>query len=70
MPSLKMGRKVLISGDLIFAGSVGGAYYSVEKRDYNIRRILKMVSPSTVICPGHGPMTTVDNELKFNPFLH
>jgi hypothetical protein len=23
----------------------------------------------TVIAPGHGPMTTVDNERKYNPFL-
>jgi glyoxylase-like metal-dependent hydrolase (beta-lactamase superfamily II) len=30
--------------------------------------MLSAVPPSTVIAPGHGPLTTVENELRFNPF--
>jgi hydroxyacylglutathione hydrolase len=59
---------VLVSGDLIFAGSVGGAYFSHEQLYANLRRMLGMFPPGTVIAPGHGPLTTVENELRYNPF--
>lgn len=59
---------LLISGDLVFAGSVGGAYFSETQMQASLRRMLGAVPPCTVIAPGHGPMTTVENELRFNPF--
>ncbi len=60
---------ILISGDLVFAGSVGGAYFSQEQLQASLRRMLRMFAPTTVIAPGHGPLTTVENELRFNPFV-
>jgi glyoxylase-like metal-dependent hydrolase (beta-lactamase superfamily II) len=66
MPS---GRALLISGDLIFAGSVGGAFYCAEQLQANLCRMLQTVPPQTMIAPGHGPLTTVENELKYNPFV-
>lgn len=60
---------LLISGDLVFAGSVGGAYFSHEQLQTSLRRMLNLVPPGTVIAPGHGPMTTVENELVYNPFV-
>ena len=62
------GDALLVSGDLVFAGSIGGAYFCPEKLQLNLRRMLGMVPPNTVVAPGHGPMTTVGNELRFNPF--
>jgi len=62
-------RALLVSGDLIFAGSLGGGYFSCPELLRNARRILGALPGHTVIAPGHGPMTTVDNELKYNPFL-
>jgi glyoxylase-like metal-dependent hydrolase (beta-lactamase superfamily II) len=62
-------RALLISGDLIFAGSLGGGYFSCEQLLKHARRILEALPGNTVIAPGHGPMTTVDNERKYNPFL-
>jgi glyoxylase-like metal-dependent hydrolase (beta-lactamase superfamily II) len=59
---------LLVSGDLLFAGSVGGAYFSHEQLQTNLGRMLRMVPPGTVIAPGHGPLTTAENELRFNPF--
>jgi glyoxylase-like metal-dependent hydrolase (beta-lactamase superfamily II) len=59
---------LLVSGDLVFAGSVGGAYFSHEQLQTSLSRMLRMVAPCTVIAPGHGPMTTAENELRFNPF--
>jgi hydroxyacylglutathione hydrolase len=61
-------RTLLISGDLVFAGSVGGAYFSQEQLHSSLRRMLAAVPPTTIIAPGHGPLTTVENELRYNPF--
>lgn len=67
-PAARNGAALLISGDLVFAGSVGGAYFSEDQLAASLRRMLGSVPPGTVIAPGHGPMTTVENELRFNPF--
>jgi glyoxylase-like metal-dependent hydrolase (beta-lactamase superfamily II) len=63
------GRKLLISGDLIFAGSVGSAFYCRQRLLENVNRLLRSLPPETLIAPGHGPLTTVGNELRFNPFV-
>lgn len=67
-PGAKGDAALLISGDLVFAGSVGGAFFSHEKLQDSLRRMLRIVPPGTVIAPGHGPLTTAENELRFNPF--
>ena len=69
MPAARAGAALLISGDLVFAGSVGGAYFSHEQLRSSLRRVLAAVPPGTVIAPGHGPLTTVENELRYNPFV-
>jgi glyoxylase-like metal-dependent hydrolase (beta-lactamase superfamily II) len=63
------GRKLLIAGDLIYAGSVGCAFYSKEKLFSNVHRVLHSLPPDTLIAPGHGPLTSVATELRFNPFV-
>jgi hydroxyacylglutathione hydrolase len=60
---------VLISGDLIFAGSLGGGYSCCQRQLTHSRRILALLADDTVIAPGHGPLTTAANERRFNPFL-
>jgi hydroxyacylglutathione hydrolase len=69
MASGRSGDALLISGDLVFAGSVGGAYFSHEQLQSSLRRMLAAVPPKTVVAPGHGPLTTVENELRYNPFM-
>lgn len=68
-PALPAGGALLVSGDLVFAGSVGGAYFCAERLQANLRRVLHAVPPDTVIAPGHGPLTTVAHELRYNPFV-
>ena len=68
-PAARHGGSLLISGDLVFAGSAGGGYFSHEQLQDSIRRVLRAVPPSTIIAPGHGPLTTVENELRYNPFV-
>lgn len=63
------GGALLVSGDLFFAGSVGGAQFCRKQLAANLQRMLQAVPPETVIAPGHGPLTTVENELRYNPFV-
>ncbi len=63
------GGALLVSGDLIFAGSAGGAYFSSDQLQASLSRVLRAVPPATVIAPGHGPLTTVEHELRYNPFV-
>lgn len=60
---------VLFSGDLIFAGSLGGAFYCCHTLRREARRVVGVLPEGTVIAPGHGPLTTIANERRFNPFL-
>jgi hydroxyacylglutathione hydrolase len=63
------GAALLVSGDLLFAGSAGGGYFCQQRLAEQLQRILAAVPENTVVAPGHGPMTTMENERQFNPFL-
>jgi len=58
-----------IVGDAIFAGSMGGApkHFALAKK--KVREVVLALPGSTLICPGHGPMTTVDQENLHNPLF-
>jgi glyoxylase-like metal-dependent hydrolase (beta-lactamase superfamily II) len=60
---------LLVSGDLIFAGSLGGGYFCCQRQLTHARRILQMLPDDVVIAPGHGPLTSAGLERRFNPFL-
>jgi glyoxylase-like metal-dependent hydrolase (beta-lactamase superfamily II) len=62
----------LLSGDVLFQGSVGRADLPGADWDVLIRSIATLVErfpPETVVYPGHGPATTLGAELETNPFL-
>jgi hydroxyacylglutathione hydrolase len=62
----------LFSGDVLFAGSVGRVDLPGGDWDTlmgSIRRLLDALPPETVVYPGHGPITTLGDELARNPFL-
>lgn len=63
------GNRLLVAGDLIFAGSAGGGYHCPKQSQGQLRRVMGLLSPETIIAPGHGPLTTVRHELRYNPFL-
>lgn len=63
---------VCVSGDAIFAGSVGrtdlpGASWPTLAA--SLGRLLAHVGPDMPLLPGHGPETTFRRELAGNPFL-
>jgi hydroxyacylglutathione hydrolase len=64
-----LAHPIAIVGDSLFAGSMGGGNVSYhEALQNNLEKILTL-SDDTIICPGHGPMTTVGEEKEHNPFF-
>jgi glyoxylase-like metal-dependent hydrolase (beta-lactamase superfamily II) len=62
-------RPVAFVGDAVFAGSMGGGKVSyTDALETNRTQILSLPE-NTVLCPGHGPMTTVGEERHHNPFF-
>ncbi len=62
----------LFSGDVVFAGSVGRTDLPGGDWDTlldSIRSLGEQFPPGTVVYPGHGPPTTLGDELARNPFL-
>ena len=62
----------LFSGDVLFAGGVGRV--DVPGGDWgelldSIRRLADRYPPETIVYSGHGPATTLGDELARNPFL-
>ncbi len=62
-------RPVAVVGDAVFAGSMGGGMVSFEDAWRTNREKIFTLEDDTVICPGHGPMTSVGEEKKQNPFF-
>ncbi len=56
-------------GDTLFAGSAGSAGHSYTELLHSLRQKLAQLPPPTVFYPGHGPATTLANEIARNPFL-
>jgi hydroxyacylglutathione hydrolase len=64
-----LARPIAIVGDSLFAGSMGGGNVSYQYAlRNNLEKILTLPN-ETIICPGHGPMTTVGEEKAHNPFF-
>jgi hydroxyacylglutathione hydrolase len=62
----------LFSGDVLFAGSVGRTdlpFSDWETLLDSIRRLVERYPPETAVYAGHGPPTTLGDELARNPFL-
>jgi glyoxylase-like metal-dependent hydrolase (beta-lactamase superfamily II) len=62
----------LLSGDVLFAGSVGRT--DLPGADWptllgSIGSLVDSLPPETIVHPGHGPETTLGDEVARNPFL-
>jgi glyoxylase-like metal-dependent hydrolase (beta-lactamase superfamily II) len=62
-------RPIAVVGDSLFAGSMGGGNVSYDDAlKNNLEKILTLPD-ETILCPGHGPMTTVEEEKVHNAFF-
>ncbi|OFX43660.1 MAG: MBL fold hydrolase [Bacteroidetes bacterium GWA2_30_7] len=64
--------KILVSGDVLFDGSIGRT--DLPGGNYNelisgIKNKLLVLSDDVKVYPGHGSYTSIGKEKKFNPFL-
>jgi hydroxyacylglutathione hydrolase len=65
-------NKVLISGDVLFHGSVGrtdlpGGDFAILEE--SIKTKLYTLPADTIVYSGHGDTTTIGDEMKGNPFV-
>jgi len=70
--SVLVGDGLLVSGDLLFAGSIGRTDFPRGDHAAELASIARVVLPlpdDTAVHPGHGPATTVGRERRTNPFL-
>ncbi|WP_410667427.1 MBL fold metallo-hydrolase [Amycolatopsis sp. cmx-4-68] len=58
------GGRLALTGDTLFAGSVGRGADAEA-----VRELLAGLPDDTVVLPGHGPATTIGRERAGNPFL-
>lgn len=68
----RAGDDVVLTGDVLFAGSVGRTDLhggSGQVMADTLRDVVRGLDPALAVVPGHGPATTVARELESNPFL-
>ena len=68
-------EKMLFSGDVLFYGSIGRSDFGPsfgcdgEALVDGIRCKLMSLPPDTTVYPGHGPLTTIGQEIQINPYF-
>jgi hydroxyacylglutathione hydrolase len=62
-------RSLAVVGDALFAASMGGGVISYEEALRTNRSEIFSLPDDTIICPGHGPLTTVGEQKRHNPFF-
>jgi glyoxylase-like metal-dependent hydrolase (beta-lactamase superfamily II) len=60
---------VAFVGDAIFAGSIGSGNISWDLAKQKVKEQIFSLPTDTLICAGHGPLTTVGEEKAHNPFF-
>jgi glyoxylase-like metal-dependent hydrolase (beta-lactamase superfamily II) len=64
-----LARPVAVVGDAVFAGSMGGGGISYPDALATNRKEILSLPDDTVLCPGHGPLSTVGEQKEHNPFF-
>jgi glyoxylase-like metal-dependent hydrolase (beta-lactamase superfamily II) len=65
-------EKTVFTGDTLFRMSIGRTDFpegSWKEMENSLHRIAELLSQDTTVLPGHGPQTTIADELKYNPYL-
>ena len=60
------------SGDTLFRMSIGRTDFergSYQQMMQSLTNVVAKLPPQTIIYPGHGPQTTIAEELRYNPYL-
>lgn len=65
-------EKVVFSGDTLFKGNIGRSDSyggDTEVLIDSIEKNLMTLDRETIVCPGHGQMTTIGEEAENNPYI-
>ena len=65
-------EQVAFSGDTLFRMSIGRTDFpegSWQQMEQSLSKIAATLPKDTVVYPGHGPQTTIADELQYNPYL-
>lgn len=65
-------EKTVFTGDTLFRMSIGRTDFpegSWKEMENSLHRIAELLSQDTTVLSGHGPQTTIADELKYNPYL-
>ena len=62
-------QPLVFVGDAVFALSMGGARKAYQRARTEVSENILSLAPDTILCPGHGPLSTVQHELDHNPFF-
>jgi glyoxylase-like metal-dependent hydrolase (beta-lactamase superfamily II) len=68
----EVSEQVLVSGDVLFAGSIGRTDLptgSDKEMEETLRKKVIPLSDHLEVLPGHGPRTSMAREKKSNPYL-
>ena len=65
-------EQTAFSGDTLFRMSIGRTDF--ERGSYSqmmdsLQGVVAKLPPATTVYPGHGPQTTIADELRYNPYL-
>lgn len=69
---LDVSPPVAFTGDVLFAGSVGRTDLpggDQVRMVSTLRDVVGRLLPATVVLPGHGPTSSIEAELRQNPYL-
>ena len=69
----EVSEQVLVSGDVLFAGSIGRTDLpmgSAKDMEETLRKKVIPLSDHLEVLPGHGPRTSMAREKKSNPYLN
>jgi glyoxylase-like metal-dependent hydrolase (beta-lactamase superfamily II) len=64
-----LAQPLAVVGDALFAGSMGGGIVSFAEAWKNNREKIFTLPDATILAPGHGPLTSVGEEKRYNPFF-
>lgn len=71
-----LGEGVVFTGDCIFSGSIGRTDFPGHNESKCMHQLIEglkgkilTLDAKTILLPGHGPSTTVENEKLHNPFF-
>ena len=65
-------EKTVFTGDTLFRMSIGRTDFpegSWKEMEQSLHNIVARLPKEAVVLPGHGPQTTIADEVKYNPYL-